>query len=291
MLKTTKRLLHWKRPRTVLLLTKESDAQIEQAANKVVGLLEKHKAEIVLESHFKQSRPDVDLVITLGGDGTLMHCSRLFPQQVPPVLSFSLGSLGFLIPFDFKDVRAAVNQIMQGPVPLVHRMRLEAQVNQEKPITFLNDLVVHRGRQAQLTVIDVGVGGQHLTDVVADGLILSTPTGSTAYNLSAGGPIVHPLIQSIIMTPICPRSLSFRPVLLPSELTVDLKLSHRARGHADVSIDGKEVYQFNHSDEMHIKLSPYPVPCVSTDNWLKDIKNTLRWNQNFIHSGVHPSFN
>ncbi|OMJ16148.1 NADH kinase pos5, mitochondrial, partial [Smittium culicis] len=133
----------------------------------------------------------IDFIITLGGDGTLLKTSSLFQESVPPVLSFSMGTLGFLLPFATSEA--------------------------------MNEVTVHRGHYEHLSTLNCYIDNRILTSVVADGLVASTPSGSTAYSLSAGGPIMHPALESIVLTPICPRSLSFRSVVLPNDLEIKLE--------------------------------------------------------------------
>jgi NADH kinase len=249
-----------------------------------------------------QSQPDfqgkVDLVVTFGGDGTILHASSLFASSgnVPPMLSFSMGTLGFLGEWKFAEYKRAFREVyMSGAglearngaihdlMPAVNtadtstgttgwsgirgksmgssraakvlmRSRLKVSVfaadgtplssagattSSPTPLHAMNEVIIHRGRDPHLAVVEVYVGGRFLTEAVADGMIVSTPTGSTAYSLSSGGSIVHPLVSSILLTPVCPRSLSFRPLVLPAGTPITLKLSDKNRGRElEVSIDG-----------------------------------------------------
>jgi NADH kinase len=238
----------------------------------------------------------VDLISTFGGDGTILHASALFASSptVPPVLSFSMGTLGFLGEWKFSEYKRAFREVyMSGAgagygstvlsdspeldtthasssqaisqdLPLgwsslrgksmgptrsarvLLRNRLKVQVfspagepTTPSSIYAMNEVIIHRGRNPHLAIVDVLVGGRFLTSAVADGMIVSTPTGSTAYSLSSGGSIVHPLVSSLLLTPICPRSLSFRPLVLPAHQSISLRLSQRNRGcDVEVSVDG-----------------------------------------------------
>lgn len=126
----------------------------------------------------------------------------------------------------------------------------------------LNEVHLHRGRHPHLTVIETYVDGQHLTEAISDGLIVSTPTGSTAYSLSAGGPIVHPSVPSLLLTPICPRSLSFRSVLLPSDACLQMRISPRSRAPAEISLDGRSVRLLEPGEYLTVSMSKNPVPCI-----------------------------
>lgn len=243
------------------------------------------------------------MTATLGGDGTILHASSLFATAptVPPVLSFSMGTLGFLSEWKFEEYKRAFREIYMsgagagdrsyilgvpehkidsyktpvhsgtsgitgwssirgkcmGPSRAAHvllRSRLKVKIldaagrrideNSTKSangsnVHAMNDVVIHRGKDPHLAIVEVYVGGRFLTEAVGDGMIISTPTGSTAYSLSSGGSIIHPLVSSLHLTPICPRSLSFRPLVLPANTQVTLRLSEKNRGaEAEVSIDG-----------------------------------------------------
>lgn len=237
------------------------------------------------------------MVTTLGGDGTILHASSIFSTTlyVPPILSFSMGTLGFLGEWKFAEYKRAFREVyMSGAAvssPLIEaethrhiqtetgdivtgwsgvrgkfmgptrtskvlfRHRLKVGVfdsdgnrvigdntaeSARGDVHAMNEVVIHRGKEAHLAIIEVFVGGRFLTEAVADGMIISTPTGSTAYSLSSGGSIIHPLVSSLMMTPICPRSLSFRPLVLPANTPITLRLSEKNRGRElEVSIDGR----------------------------------------------------
>lgn len=228
------------------------------------------------------------LVITLGGDGTVLHVSNLFSRgECPPVLCFSMGSLGFLLPFHIDQLPRALEKTLTGPIPILNRLRLactpltaDGKVHPAVPTPqgwqVMNEVTLHRGRHPHLTVVDAYVNGQHLTEAVADGLLISTPTGSTAYSLSAGGPIAHPEVDAMLLTPIAPRSLSFRTVILPGKGLVRLQISDKARSPAELSIDGRDVCELGTDECVVIRKSPFPIPCVDSlkggTGWVRDIK-------------------
>lgn len=249
----------------------------------------------------QQLSDKTDLVCTLGGDGTLLRASSLFShsQNVPPVLSFAMGTIGFLGEFKFKEYKRAFREVYMSGAPDTYATlsdslgksppRLPSSPDDplDKPLSYadirgkamgtnrtarillrnrlkvgvfgpdgkrigstddegdtyaLNEVTLHRGGSPHLKVIDVYINNRFLTEAVADGMIISSPTGSTAYSLSSGGSIVHPLVPSICLTPICPRSLSFRPLVLPAETPITLRLGAKNRGReVEVSIDGSTI--------------------------------------------------
>lgn len=263
-------------------------------------------------------RPELfDLVITLGGDGTVLFTSWLFQRIVPPVLAFSLGSLGFLTNFDFSKYKQQLNHIMGDQGMRVNlRMRFTATVYRssasssgaqlsQAPSTaslstimsnspvepqsakiegetheVLNELVIDRGPSSYISSLDLYANDSLLTRISADGIILSTPTGSTAYSLSAGGSLVHPDIPAILLTPICPHTLSFRPMLLNDDMALKVSIPFSGRGSAFVSFDGKGRVELGRGDEVVVRASQYPFPTVMGQplEWFDSISRTLRWN-------------
>lgn len=262
-----------------------------------------------------------DLLVTLGGDGTILRSVSLFSHtQVPPVLAFSLGTLGFLLPFDFKDHKEVFERVLTSRAKCLHRTRLEChlvrngQTKQTKSLHAMNDIFLHRGDSSHLTNLDIYIDGEFLTRTTADGVTLATPTGSTAYSLSAGGSIVSPLVPSILLTPICPRSLSFRPLILPETSHIKIKIGSKNNGGPDssvvkLSIDGipqddvyvnDEIHIVNEIGTIYVNGTKLPLPqealksakpsvknagiyCVAkTENdWTKGINELLGFNSSF----------
>lgn len=304
----------------------------------------------------------VDLTTTLGGDGTILHAASLFSsaRSVPPILSFSMGTLGFLGEWKFDEYKRAFRDVYTSGARSVHedaritcaeqrsnppgsvvgekgyrtsswstvrgmfmghgrsaRVLLRNRLKVEMRAPFdgnlsssqehthganlfaMNEVIIHRGSDPHLAILDVHVGGRFLTEAVADGVIISSPTGSTAYSLSSGGSIVHPLVPSLLLTPICPRSLSFRPLVLPSNTPLTLRLSEKNRGRSlDVSIDGTKMKQgFCVGTEISVHAEQVKdaqgswiggVPCVvrtfpgtdvgSEDSWVGGLNALLKFN-------------
>ena len=261
-------------------------------------------------------RPELfDLVITLGGDGTVLFTSWLFQRIVPPVLSFSLGSLGFLTNFDYAYYKQSLNHIMGDQGMRVNlRMRFTCTVYRSAAASsvatsaagssaslsnmnnygpdpqgakiegetheVLNELVIDRGPSSYISSLDLYANDSLLTRISADGIILSTPTGSTAYSLSAGGSLVHPDIPAILLTPICPHTLSFRPMLLNDDIALKVSIPVTGRGGAFVSFDGKGRVELGRGDEVVVRASQYPFPTVMAQplEWFDSLSRTLRWN-------------
>ncbi|KAG8675198.1 NAD(+) kinase [Fusarium poae] len=243
------------------------------------------------------SQPEkFDLVLTLGGDGTVLFTSWLFQRIVPPVLSFSLGSLGFMTTFEFEKYKEHLNRVMGDDGMKINlRMRFTCTVHRnnrgagaldapklEEPEQFevLNELVIDRGPSPYVSNLELYGDDELLTVVQADGCIFSTPTGSTAYSLSAGGALVHPDIPAILLTPICPHTLSFRPMVLSDTMALRVVVPRNSRATAYCAFDGKGRLELRQGDCVTITASQYPFPTVTrTDTeWFDSVSRTLRWN-------------
>ncbi|KAH9490066.1 hypothetical protein Btru_035147 [Bulinus truncatus] len=247
----------------------------------------------------------VDFIICLGGDGTLLYVSSLFQSNVPPVMAFNMGSLGFLTPFKFDEYfKTEVTKVMQGSASLLLRYRLKCVVvrhdtepKQDIPHVkniqkgdvwtkthklVLNEVVIDRGPISYLCNLELYIEGRRVTTVQGDGLIISTPTGSTAYAVAAGASMIHPSVPCILLTPICPHSLSFRPIVVPAGVEIKVMLSPDARGTAMVSFDGRDRMEIHQGDSLRITTSNYPVPSIcATDqieDWFDGLANCLNWN-------------
>lgn len=256
---------------------------------------------------FKDATDDltdkIDFIICLGGDGTLLHASTLFQQSCPPVMAFHQGSLGFLTPFTFDNFQPQVTQVLEGNASLLLRYRLKCvicrandetnnfksikHIDRTSPhgksqILVLNEVVIDRGSSSFICNIDLYVEGRHVTSVQGDGLIISTPTGSTAYAVAAGASMIHPNVPAIMITPICPHSLSFRPIVVPAGVELKIMLSPEARNSAMVSFDGRNRQEIHHGDSVRITTAQFPLPAVCAkdqiEDWFDRLGECLHWN-------------
>lgn len=194
-------------------------------------LLEDSLAELIgqVNGHVDEDIPaQVDLIIVLGGDGTLISVARLIGEQNVPILGINLGQLGFLTEVTRDELPGMLDLIMAGDYQVSDRMMLDAVIYRDgKAVgryTVLNDVVINKGALARIIDMATFVDGSHLSTYKADGLIISTPTGSTGYNLAAGGPIVFPEINSLVITPICPHMLTNRPIMVWSRSVIEIKV-------------------------------------------------------------------
>ncbi|KAL7925348.1 ATP-NAD kinase-like domain-containing protein [Trichoderma austrokoningii] len=272
-----------------------------------------------------RSRPhSFDFVITLGGDGTVLYASWLFQRIVPPVLSFALGSLGFLTKFEFDDYKPILNSAFTKGVTVSLRLRFECTVmrsvrkklsesesdedddelhhkrdlveeligeenedeHTHKPegtFEILNELVVDRGPNPTMSFTEIFGDDEHFTSVLADGICVSTPTGSTAYNLAAGGSLCHPENPVMLVTSICAHTLSFRPIILPDTIVLRVGVPYNARTASWASFDGRERVELNSGDYVTVSASRYPFASVQaegrrSEDWINSISAKLGWN-------------
>lgn len=254
------------------------------------AILESHpKAQLLLKFWKRRSAAshpeDFDLVVTLGGDGTVLYVLNMFQRVVPPVMSFALGSLGFLTNFRFDHFRKRMTTVLDTGVKAYMRMRFTCRVHSHDGKLLceqqvLNELVVDRGPSPYVTNLELYGDGLLLTVAQADGLIIATPTGSTAYSLSAGGSLVHPGVSAISVTPICPHTLSFRPILLPDGMVLKVKVPSGSRATAWALFDGKVRTELHKGYTVTVQASPYPFPTVrsSKTEYFDLVSRNLNWN-------------
>ncbi|XBW37877.1 hypothetical protein QEN19_003452 [Hanseniaspora menglaensis] len=245
-----------------------------------------HRVKYYDQQFIQENDNLIDLVITLGGDGTVLYVSNIFQKNVPPVMSFSLGSLGFLTNFEFENYEKSLEKLFTKKITTKLRMRLSCIVVRESTNEIierqiLNELVIDRGPSPFISNLEVYGNGSLLTVAQADGLIIATPTGSTAYSLSAGGSLVYPEVNALCITPICPHTLSFRPIILPDSMILTVKVPKDSRSTAWCSFDGKNRLELFKGDKVYVRASEYSFPTVEArkTEFIDSISRSLNWNQ------------
>jgi NAD+ kinase len=224
----------------------------------------------------------VDLVVTMGGDGTLLQAARLMRKSDVPILGVNMGTFGYLTVINLNEMFDALEGVLTGDYRTEKRMMLDVAVHDERGESFdcsvLNDVVINRGNYSRMVDLETIVDGQYLTTYRADGLIISTPTGSTAYSLSAGGPIVFPVLNTIILNPICPHTLTNRPVILPETAVLKVKLWTREAG-AIMSCDGQVTYNLKPGDAISVRKSDYVTNLIVSPrrDYLQILRSKLGW--------------
>ena len=202
----------------------------------------------------------VDLIAVLGGDGTMLRTARYVAQHPVPIVGINMGTFGYLTEINLNETYAAFELILKGDFLTEKRMMLDIKIRRgNKTIgsgIVLNDVVINRGNLSRIVELETSINNQYLTTYKSDGLIISTPTGSTAYSLSAGGPIVFPGKELIIINPICPHTLTNRPVIFPENSNLQITLWSKGNG-ATVTLDGQESYRISSGDIMTIRKSKH----------------------------------
>jgi NAD kinase len=250
----------------------------------------------------------VDFVVTLGGDGTVLWTSRALGNvPTPPVVPFALGSLGFMTPFPFDAIEKTLHQMIHDETKLMYRHRLQAYVrrrgtntntgapedyddstavglgSQQQTFNVLNELTIERGSSTFITNLDIYCNDSYVTNVQGDGLIISTPSGSTAYSMAAGGSIVHPEVPCLLITPICPHSLSCRPIIFPHQVRLSIQVPPEARSGVTCSFDGKDTVTLLHGDSIEVSMSAWPFRAVcntdAVNDWITSLRSELHYNK------------
>jgi NAD+ kinase len=238
--------------------------------------------ELVAEDPALAAR--ADLVVVLGGDGTLIHAARLLQGRSVPILGVNLGSLGFMTEIPRDELWQTLEDVLQGRFRTESRLKLSCRLWRKGQVIvedeILNDVVISKGALARIADYEMLIDGQYVTTYKADGLIISTPTGSTAYALSAGGPIVHPTLDGVVVSPICSHTLTQRPIVIPGDRVITVTLMSE---FADVylTLDGKAGHVLEPGDQVETQRSPNRVLLVRNPHlgYFAILRQKLRWGE------------
>jgi NAD+ kinase len=219
----------------------------------------------------------VDIIVSFGGDGTLLRAVRSLGGIDVSIVGINMGGLGFMTVVNLNEMFGAMKMILDGNYRISKRMMLNVSADGTSH-SALNDIVINRGNLSRMLNMETFVDGKYLTTFKADGLILSTPTGSTAYSLSAGGPIIFPELSSIIINPICPHTLTNRPVVLPSDVSIEVSLWAK-EGSATVTMDGQDSFSFKSGDSITVTKSKHCVNLIDSPHrdYLEILRTKLGW--------------
>jgi NAD+ kinase len=224
----------------------------------------------------------VDLLVVLGGDGTILRTVRFVSEYNIPIVGINLGEFGYLTEVNLNEMFSALELIVKGEYQTEKRMMLDITVylgtETVRQQSILNDVVITRGNLSRILNLETTVNERYLTTFRADGIIISTPTGSTAYNISAGGPIVFPEQDSFIINPICPFTLTNRPIIVPDSVEIKVITWTKGQG-AILTLDGQVSYTMKSGDSMIVRKSPYVTNLVSSPHrdYMEILRTKLRW--------------
>ena len=279
--------------KTIALIAKPKK---DEAALLARQLKQAHPAlDFLVEAHFAEqlgwaaTAPDVlreraELVIVLGGDGTLIHAARLLRGRPVPILGINLGSLGFMTEVPVTDAMTVLDSVLKGQAQLTSRMKLSCRLVRDGKTVLedevLNDIVIAKSALAKIADHETWLDGAYVATFKADGVIFATPTGSTAYSLSAGGPIVHPSVDCVVVTPICPHALTQRPIVVPADQPLRVQLTSEV-SDVFLTIDGQVGQPLKLGDRVEVMKAAARVQIVRNPNldYFGVLRTKLHWGE------------
>jgi NAD+ kinase len=262
--------------RIIELYGKKIDIFVDEESARLLNYTKKLEVEHVGEG--------ANLIVVLGGDGTLLSVARNLKGRDVPIIGVNLGGLGFLTEISPEEFPEMLEKVTRGDYNISQRIMIHVTVRREGNKVFefvvLNDAVITKDALARIIDIETYVNGEYLTTFKSDGLIFSTPTGSTGYSLAAGGPILYPSMKNIIVTPICPHMLTNRPIILPEKVSIKAKLKSRDE-KVVLTLDGQIGFPLEFGDEILIKESSHSVSLVksSSKGYFEILRTKLKWGE------------
>src|SRR5262245_61792029 len=281
--------------RSVGVAIKPGEPRARAAVRDLAKFLDEHGVRVLLDEHAAAALDavgvrratlvrDADLIVVLGGDGTLLSVARSIEDRAVPILGVNLGTLGFLAEVPVDEMETALARALAGQMTIERRMRLAVRLvrggREQRCWLALNDAVITKGASARIVDLEARADGQLVTTYHADGLIVSTPTGSTAYSLSAGGPILLPDVPSLVLTPICPHALTQRPLVLPDSALIEVVV-HPRGGEVQLAVDGQEGAPLAEGDVVSVCRSEHPALLVVPPqrSRFEVLRTKLRWGE------------
>ena len=267
--------------------------------NRGITVFSQEMSAELVENGVSIQRPtvpkDVNWIVVLGGDGTLLGAARQVGRYGAPILGVNLGGLGFLTCIPLDRLYSVVDTMVNGGLQVESRMMLETKVlrDQKETIRFqvLNDVVINKSTLARIIDLDVSINEVFVTTFRADGLIIATPTGSTAYNLSAGGPILYPTIETFVLTPICPFTLTNRPIIVPDSAVVSIEMGRESEETVVLTFDGQVGFDLHHGDKVEIYKSKEKINLFQppAQDHFRILRTKLMWGGVTYNKRAEPS--
>ena len=279
------------------IIGKRKNTEVYGIVRELTAWLEKNKVEYLVDSELGKNLKlkksidqadipkHVELVIVFGGDGTFLSVSKQVNEFDIPILGINSGGLGFLTEFTVSELYPIMERIIKDDYEIEERGMISASVYKKNKktgtYTVLNDLVINNGKVSRIIDLAIYAEGKHITTFKADGIIFSTPTGSTAYSLSAGGPIAHPTLPVTLITPICPHILTNRPLVVSNEMEVTVKVL--TEGSSYLTLDGQETVKVGLNDEIKLKKSDSKVKLIKSPfrDYFSILKTKLMWGERY----------
>lgn len=283
--------------KSVAIFAKRHDPRCQGVADDLINWLEEKSCLPLVEAHLarlisyprvlsdEEIREQAELVVVLGGDGTLISVARLFSGKDVPIVAVNLGSLGFLTEITVEELYPLLERCLKGEPRVSERMMLEVTVSRDgheiERCHVLNDMVINKGALARIVDLETKVNRHFLTTYKADGLIVSTPTGSTGYSMSAGGPIVHPLMSCILITPICPHTLTNRPIVVTDESIVSITIASSFDEKVFLTLDGQVGFKLMQGDTIEVRKALKTTALVMSKDrdYFEVLRTKLKWGE------------
>jgi NAD+ kinase len=280
----------------VAIFAKVHDPRCYRVADELISWLRGREIVPLVEAHLARHldfpegteggeiSEQADLVVVLGGDGTLISAARLVGDRQVPILGVNLGSLGFLTEITLDELYPALEKFLAGESTLSERMMLRVGLVREgeeiESHKVLNDMVINKGALARIIDLETTVDGRNLTTFKADGLIISTPTGSTGYSLAANGPIIHPDMNCLLITPICPHTLTNRPIVVPGEASIAVTLQS-LNEDVFLTLDGQVGFELKYRDCIRIERAARRTRLVmsASKDYFEVLRTKLKWGE------------
>jgi NAD+ kinase len=263
----------------VAIVTKPKQAEVAQTAESLISWFQSRG---ITASTAPESIPEADLCVVVGGDGTLLAAARMMKDRQLPILAINYGSLGFLTEVTLPELHPALERVINGQFVVDERMMIDVHVSKQGEICgsyrALNDVVVHKGTLSRIVELEAKVDGQYVSTFRSDGLLIATPTGSTAYNLSTGGPIMFPSMEAMIMTPVSSHTLTNRPIVLPANVVIDIVL-HPPVEEVYVTVDGQVGMKIEAEHRVQVRKSTTAVKLIApaNKNYFDVLRGKLKW--------------
>lgn len=275
------------------VILRPSSPTLKEFFLSVRALFEKAGIEVMIDSlsagmigvygcDFSRLCAESDMLVSIGGDGTLISVARRSYGYGKPILGINMGRLGFLTDVQQDEVEGFIASLQRGDYRLESRLMLEGELTLERGVErffAFNEMIIMRRPISGMVHVKASISGEPFNTYFGDGLIIATPTGSTAYNISAGGPVVYPYSKNMILTPICAHSLTQRPLVLPSEFEIELEMLEGEL--ASLVIDGQEIMDFAHGSVLKVKMAENPAILVhkKEHNYFKVLRQKFRWGE------------
>jgi NAD+ kinase len=280
--------------KSVGIVTKPKFPEVKRTLQDVVNWLRARNIEVVLDTTsaillgeqggYQDTAlvEKADVVLVLGGDGTMLNAARLAGERSIPILGVNMGGLGFLTEVRLENLYPSLERVFANDFVLDERLMLRTYIHRNRETVaqgeVLNDVVISKGTLARMIELKIAIQGRFVTNLRGDGLILSSPTGSTAYSLSAGGPIIDPAVQSLILTPICPHTLTHRPLIVPGNAEINVTLTSKDDG-AMATLDGQVGVSITQGDTVVIQTSEHRTRLIRfpESNYYDVLREKLKW--------------